>query len=285
MKNKKSSFKLLFSFLLGILFVGGVVYAATTVASSTVTYSNSKSGLSSTTVQGAINELYTKTKSSAPSINALPNIVAAYKYSKATATKCTTGNESTCVVTYCYTSSASGSCEPGTIIKYKVNDSEIKTFNVISDKGDTIDMQSLDVIVDAIWSYSTNANGPVHSMSLLNGSTKNWTNVNDQNYIMGSYGTSSTCGSYHACYSNAYSLTVKGKARMITVQEAATLGCTQQYGSCPEWLDSDVMWTMNTFENSSTEVWAVCGHFQYLQQYRYDSEMHIRAVVNINKPV
>ena len=285
MKKEKNSFKLLFAFVLGILFVGGGVYAATIVASSTITYSNSRSGLSSTTVQGAIDEIYTKTKSSASSINALPNIVAAYKYSTATATKCTTGNESTCVVTYCYTKNTSGSCEPGTIIKYKVNDSEIKTFNVISDKGDTIDMQSLDVIVDAIWSYSTNANGPVHSMSLLNGSTKNWTNVNDQNYIMGPSGISSTCSSYHACYSDAYSLTVKGKARMITVQEAATLGCTDQYGSCPEWLDSGMMWTMNTFENSSTEVWAVCGHYQYLEKYEYDRNMDIRAVVNINKPL
>ncbi len=164
MKNKKSSFKLLFSFLLGILFVGGGVYAATTVTSSTITYSNSRSGLSSTTVQGAINELYTKTKSSASSINALPNIVAAYKYSTATATKCTTGNESTCVVTYCYTKNTSGSCEPGTIIKYKVNDTEIVTFHVLYDDLYGLIMQSQKNI---IYSVAWNANSTTNTSDLL----------------------------------------------------------------------------------------------------------------------
>ena len=54
MKKEKNSFKLLFAFVLGILFVGGGVYAATTVAGSTVTYVNSNSSLSATNVQKAI---------------------------------------------------------------------------------------------------------------------------------------------------------------------------------------------------------------------------------------
>ena len=270
-------------FILGIIVAGGGVYAATVVSGSTVTYDNSTSGLSSTNVQDAVDELSGKADTS--SIKTLPNIIAAYKYSTATATKCTTGNESTCVVTYCYTSSASGSCEPGTIIKYKVNDSEIKTFNVISDKGDTIDMQSLDAIENAIWTYSTNANGPVHSMSLLKGSTKTWTNVNDQNYIMGSSGTESECLLWHECLTNSYSLTVTGKARMITVQEAVTLGCTGDYGSCPEWLGSGMIWTMNTLEDSSTKVWAIYAHYRYLSTTSYDATGEVRAIVNINKPV
>ena len=291
MKNRikeiiKNNYKFIFMFILGIIVAGGGVYAATVVSGSMITYDNSSSGLSSTNVQDAVDELSGKADTN--SIKTLPNIIAAYKYSTATtATRCTTGDESTCVVTYCYTSSASGSCEPGTIIKYKVNDSEIKTFNVISDKGDTIDMQSLDAIVDDVyWTYSTNANGPVHSMGLLKGRTKTWTNVNDQNYIMGSSGTKSECYSWHECHTNSYSLTVTGKARMITVQEAADLGCTSENYSCPEWLASDNLWTMNTLENSSTDVFIIDAHYRYFSTAPCESSfVKVRAIVNINKPV
>ena len=101
MKNRikeiiKNNYKFIFMFILGMIVAGGGVYAATVVSGSTVTYDNSTSGLSSTNVQDAVDELSGKADTS--SIKTLPNIIAAYKYSTATATKCTTGNESTCVV-------------------------------------------------------------------------------------------------------------------------------------------------------------------------------------------
>ncbi len=296
MKNKikeiiKNNYKFAFMFILGIIVAGGGVYAATVVSGSTVTYDNSTSGLSSTNVQDAVDELSGKADTS--SIKTLPNIIAAYEYSTATATMCKTGEESTCVATYCYTKSTSGSCKPGTIIKYKVNDSEIKTFNVISDKGDTIDMQSIDKIGNNIWTYSTNANGPVHSMELLNGSTKTWTNVNDQSYYFGNYGPNSSCSAYDNCSCGGYELTVRGKARMITVQEAASLGCSSNYDSCPEWLPytrassnyREKIWTMNTVCGTTDEVWVI-SHYYNLEKWSLDDyDVAMKAVVNINKPV
>ena len=60
MKNKKYYIKKnLISFIIGLIIFGGVgVYAAVTFPSNEVTYDNTDSGLSSTDVQGAIDELY-----------------------------------------------------------------------------------------------------------------------------------------------------------------------------------------------------------------------------------
>ena len=53
--------KNIISFLIGIIIFGGVgVYAAVTFPSNDVTYDNTQSGLQSTTVKGAIDELYTE---------------------------------------------------------------------------------------------------------------------------------------------------------------------------------------------------------------------------------
>ena len=60
MKNKKYYIKKnLISFIIGLIIFGGVgVYAAVTFPSNEVTYDNTDSGLSSTNVKGAIDELY-----------------------------------------------------------------------------------------------------------------------------------------------------------------------------------------------------------------------------------
>lgn len=59
-KNAKQN---IFSFILGAIIFGGIsAYAATILSSSSVSYSNTNSGLSSTNVQGAIDELYNKAK-------------------------------------------------------------------------------------------------------------------------------------------------------------------------------------------------------------------------------
>ena len=60
MKNKKYYIKKnLISFIIGLIIFGGVgAYAAITFPSNEVTYDNTDSGLSSTNVKGAIDELY-----------------------------------------------------------------------------------------------------------------------------------------------------------------------------------------------------------------------------------
>ena len=58
----KSNIKELIAFLIGLTIAGTTVYAATILSSSDVSYSNTSSGLTSTNVQGAIDEIYNKSK-------------------------------------------------------------------------------------------------------------------------------------------------------------------------------------------------------------------------------
>ena len=59
----KKNIKLVIGFILGgIVFGTGAVYAATTLLSQSVYYNNSTSGASSTNVQGALDELYTRAR-------------------------------------------------------------------------------------------------------------------------------------------------------------------------------------------------------------------------------
>lgn len=61
MKKKiKKHYKFILGIVAGLVLSSLITYAATAVASSNVSYSNTASGLSSTTVQGAIDELNTK---------------------------------------------------------------------------------------------------------------------------------------------------------------------------------------------------------------------------------
>lgn len=62
----KSNRKIVVSFLLGVILSGTTVYAAAIIASADVSYSNMASGLTSTDVQSAIDELYDKTKNNCP---------------------------------------------------------------------------------------------------------------------------------------------------------------------------------------------------------------------------
>ncbi len=56
----KQNAKVITAFVLGAILTGGTVYAATVLPSSQVGYDNSTSGLASTNVQDALDELYTK---------------------------------------------------------------------------------------------------------------------------------------------------------------------------------------------------------------------------------
>ena len=63
MKNKKNIIKNILCFVLGGIVFGTIgVYAATTLLSQSVYYNNTTSGASSTNVQGALDELYAKSK-------------------------------------------------------------------------------------------------------------------------------------------------------------------------------------------------------------------------------
>jgi len=176
-----------------------------------------------------------------------PNILNVYVYNQEAGSSnfCVTGEEATCVEleippkTY----------EAGTIIKYKVNDTEEKYFHVMFDEGDTLTLQQRENTNDSVAWYADaakNTSGPLTALSILEENTKKWTNVLEQTYTLGitTFKDNAFTGcSYnfiekkYNCSVNTYTLDKRtAKARMITVQEAQALGCTTNQKSCPIWM-------------------------------------------------
>ena len=308
----KKNYKLVVAFLIGVLLVGTGVYAATYINAVNVSYTNTTSGLSATNMQDALDEAYNNNE-----LKNRSNIVAAYTYNAST---CVTGLESTCSKTTCYKSTTAGSCPAGTIIQYKVNDMEVVTFHVMFDNGSTMTMQSQrNTISNSNWygeyadTAEAHSTGPLTVLPILEHATKSWTNVNDQTYTMGTtvFKTNAytLCSRYDSCTSNSYKLSSRtAKARMITVQEATSLGCTTTNNSCPIWMHNYLhlstnnggtfddnntdasstynngYWTMNV-ATTSTTVWAIGFAGSLGNQYRfsYTNNYGARAVVVISK--
>lgn len=258
--------------------------------------------------------LSTKLRIEATQTNANDNILAAYKFvsAKSEVDYCVTGEEATCSEIKCYEPKDANSCDPGDIIKYKVNDTTEKYFHVLHDDGATMTLQQRENTVNNInWnSDGVNTTGPITVLSSIENATNGWSNVNSQTYAMGTTvfeGNQYTgCSSHDNCSSNVYQLESKvAKARIITMQEAARLGCTDIYGSCPMWM-SDYLsncnsnycttaddtntnnigyWMMSAFLNSTNNVssWNVSNNASLEYHNVSDSNYGARAVVVINK--
>ena len=188
------------------------------------------------------------------------NIAIAYTYNQTSGASnyCVTGNESTCKETTCYESNDGNSCASGTIVDYKVNDTDTIRFHVMYDKGDTLILQTQkNVLYNTEWinandykntningtscsSTSCNDEGPITLLNALEEETGTWKYVNEQTYTMGT--TIFKTNAYTGCTSttctiNSYTLLKKNsKARAITLQEAVDLGCTADLKSCPVWM-------------------------------------------------
>lgn len=177
-----------------------------------------------------------------------PYIVNAYNYDDNSIADdyCLTGEETTCKVSDCYNSKVAGSCPSGTIIKYKVTNQLEKIFYVIEDQGSKIVMQQREnTITNVAWNEtSTTTNqGPLTVLAKLEMATKDWVNVPEQIYTMGTTvfnnNKFTSCSTYNTCSSNEYTLTEKKvKARLITVQEASFLSCSDSINSCPRWMNN-----------------------------------------------
>lgn len=319
MKQKiKQNKKVIVSFILGVLVSTTTVYATTILASKDVYYDNSKSGGSYATVQGAIEELYDKAASCNDTSDPSSNFIEAYTYDQDNDnTKCITGEEDTCVKTDCYKTKTSGSCPAGTIIKYKVNSSDTVTFHVMFDEGETMTMQSQrSTIYNIRWNgVSKNTTGPTKIFGELDELVLGWNNVNIQKYELGKTSFSNKgyytgCSGYNSCTANKYTLDSRiSRARMITVQEAVALGCTDSKKSCPIWminylststdyggtvndyqvttdnvLLNDRYWTMNAMTSNTTSVWNihVSGAFGGSSITSVNG-ISARAVVNVSK--
>ena len=250
MKKSKNKLYLTLGILLGITLSATGVYAATTILSKDISYDNTSSGLSATNLQDAIDETYTKAQTNCPNgkvcVDQNENIVAAYTYNSGS---CITGEESGCVVTNCYTNSASGSCPAGTIIKYNVSAAETKYFHVLHDDGETITMQQREnTVYNLVWNTDNEMSGPTTILPALESETSGWSNVNYQTYTLGTtvlYDNAYTGCRLNVipnlvCDANSYTLSQRtGKARLITGQEAIKLGCKEEVSqSCPNWMNN-----------------------------------------------
>lgn len=282
--------------------------------SSDVSYTNN----SQSNVQGAIDALYNRTLLK----NRTSNFIEAYTYNAST---CVTGNESTCVATTCYKTKSANACPAGTIIKYKVNDQEVQTFHEMYDDASTITMQAQrNTVYNTAWitkldydggSSAKNDKGPLTILAALESATAGWEYVNDQTYTMGTttFKTNAYtgCSTYSSCSSNPYTLTSRtAKARMITLQETASLGCTTTSKSCPKWMynylksstsnggtvndtstgpsgnNNSGYWTMSAYSSTTNNAWFVrqsgvvyYGNVSYVDDTNYGA----RAVVQVSK--
>lgn len=230
--------------------------------------------------------------------NTNKNIKAAYKYSSS----CTTGEEPSCIRSTCYQNNNSGSCEPGTIIKYAVNSLEEKYFYVLHDDGSRLTLQQRENTVSVTpWYSISNENkyGPAVILAGLESLTSEWTNVKNQSYTMGVTNFSQSNGytgcNTAGCSDNTYTLEKKGvKARLITFQEAVSLGCKAGVVlTCPQWLINDLTdnvslgyWTMsadNSKEAPTSNAWTIAKDGSLSSNLVNDAQFSARAVVVINK--
>ncbi len=73
------------------------------------------------------------------------NILGVYTYDDENeATKCITGDETTCLASKCYQSRSANACTTNTIVRYKTGENESKYFYVISDVGPTMQIKQID---------------------------------------------------------------------------------------------------------------------------------------------
>ncbi len=196
------------------------------------------------------------------SLNPINNkaIVKAYTYNEdsTAANYCINGEEATCQETNCIETKTANSCLQGTVIKYKVNNSEEKIFYVLHDDGANMTLQQRENTVRNIpWvskedyvaaggtetDYGTNGKndkGPITILNALESATSTWNHVNMLEYTPGETnlyqnaftgctfnGGEATLENYQLqCNTNSYTMSTRtARARMITALEASSTGC------------------------------------------------------------
>jgi len=241
-----------------------------------------------------------------------PNILNIYKYDQTigSSTFCVTGEEHTCEQIY----ETPMTYETGTIIKYKVNETEEKYFFVMFDNGDTLTLQQREnTVYDIAWHAGGNDNskGPTTILSALENAIADWTNVLDQTYTLGTTvfkDNAFTGCNYDStnkvfnCVTNTYQLEkVNIKVRMVSVQEAHALGCTNDKMSCPVWMynylkdapgyggtvddntNSYGYWMISSQASNTTNAWSLDRYGYIRTSVTAIGGIGGRAVINIKK--
>jgi hypothetical protein len=239
------------------------------------------------------------------------NILGIYEYndtvSSGTDGYCVVGTEDTCKeLNYPATNNGIfvNDYKAGTIVKYQVNDNDIYYFNVLHDDGDTMTLQSVDAITQSAWNESGDGTqGPITALTAITEATKNWDNVNDLTYSLGEtiflkYPNNSNnanpytnCNGYNNCTNNSYvlssELTTNVKARLLSLQEAYDLGCTNDKTPCPNYLSfvGGYQGLMNTYLYKTTYIpWYLSGNvINASSSVYFTATFYYRVVVEITK--
>lgn len=286
----KNNVKVLIAFILGGIIIGTCgVYAATVINASDVSFKNASSEMTSTNVQGAIEELNTKIQA---------NKIKAYKFNYP---NCITGEEIACVETTCYKSgerctiTGTSDAPNGTIIKYKVNSKKTEDFYVLQDNGKKITMVTRNLIgITSKWSTNGRAEPfdmtgvvPDAVLTALNEATSDWTNVNLQTYTLGVTNFNNTnaytqCESVGSCTSNSYTYSASGRARLITVQEINKIHSPSLYFNFSLYPQNPYIATSNT---NGSLVWGLntSGSLKTYPSANPATPSGLLAVVEITK--
>lgn len=161
-----------------------------------------------------------------------PNILSAHKYqiSNDPRMNCITGNEGVCTLPD-YIVDVNNTCDVSTIIRYKLSDTmDDVGFYVIKDDGSYLDMIAIN--------YQIGNDTYSNSLTMLESS-----NFNSE--LLEKVYPNNLC-SYTEC-SDGYTITLANspRARLITMSELKSLGCTESDG-CPSWLNfSSAYWTFS----------------------------------------
>ena len=218
------------------------------------------------------------------------NILVAYEYDEVNEdTKCIIGNESTCVETKCYGNGVTDSCKAGTIIKYKINNTQEEYFYVINDNGSTLTVQQAqNTVTNLAWDSENadNKKGPLVLLQQVENMISTWTNVENTSYTMGI--SNFIDNSYTGCLStgctvNTYTTNeIKSKARLITVQEYLSL-CANS--TCPLWLNNSIgsYWTMSANSDVDTQAWYINSSRELVSDNINNNLIGARAVITISK--
>ena len=191
MKFVKSNYKFILGIVVGLLITGGV-YAATITATS-VSYSNSSSGISSTNVQGAIDALYSKAKSTSCSSS-----LKVGDYVKMTA------------LNYCYDSGSYS----GNTTGQQIDLTGLTPWIVIKVNSDkTVELVSKDVSAGDFRFYSST--GYKNYVDVLKRSFNIKSKLISSARVMGYNGQTSSVGAPegNVCTNNSYSISSSDEAK------------------------------------------------------------------------
>jgi len=177
------------------------------------------------------------------------------------------------------------------------------------DNKDTLTLQQRENTVNKVAWYATAndySKGPLTALAALESATSTWSNVPDQTYTLGTTVFKDNfytgCTGHSSCSLNSYTLPTRtAKARLITIQEIGSFGCTvtQSTTSCPVWVhnylkkctdyggtvDGTVFsyWTSSAHSNTQDTVFVAYYLGTYFAFLTTSSDIGVRAVIVIPK--